>query len=55
MCIHACMYMYVPICRLLGTGIRLEDNILVTDGTAEVLNKDCPELIEELTSLLTVS
>lgn len=53
MCIHTCMH--VPNCRLLGTGIRLEDNILVTDGIAEVLNKDCPELIEELAQLLPVT
>ena len=38
--------------RLLGTGIRLEDNILVTKDGAELLNKDCPETPEELEQLI---
>ena len=38
--------------RLLGTGIRLEDNVLVTDNEAEILNKDCPETLEELAHLI---
>ena len=38
--------------RLCGTGIRLEDNVLVTDGEPEVLNKGCPEEIEDITRLM---
>ena len=37
--------------RLKGTGIRLEDNVLVTDGEAKILNKGCPDAIEELAEL----
>ncbi len=41
--------------RLLGTGIRLEDNVLVTDGDAEVLNRNCPETLEELNELIPIT
>ena len=38
-------------CRLQGTGIRLEDDVLITETGAEVLNRDTPETLEELTKL----
>ena len=34
--------------RLQGTGIRLEDDVLITDGLPEVLNKDTPDTLDEL-------
>ncbi len=41
--------------RLSGTGIRLEDDVLVLeDGPGEVLNVGCPESLEELTALIGI-
>ena len=37
--------------RLQGTAIRIEDNVLVTENGCEILNKNCPETIDELCSL----
>lgn len=39
--------------ELQGTGIRLEDNIVVTEGGREVLNKGCPEQLDELAELIS--
>ena len=39
-------------CRLQGTGIRLEDNVLITGAAAEVLNKDTPETLDELAEVM---
>ncbi len=38
--------------RLSGTGIRMEDDVIVTAGAAEVLNTDCPETVQELEKLI---
>ena len=39
--------------RLQGTGVRLEDDVVVVkDGPAEVLNNNCPDTIEEVTSVM---
>jgi len=40
--------------RLCGTGIRLEDDVFVTEGGAEVLNKGCPETVEEVSDDISV-
>ena len=49
-----CIYWYL-VSRLGGTGIRLEDDVVVTEGGAEVLNKGCPEIVEEVTQLISSS
>ena len=38
--------------RLQGTGIRLEDDVLVTEGVPEVLNIGTPDTIDELTEIM---
>lgn len=38
--------------ELQGTGIRLEDNVLVTEGSAEVLNRGTPDTLDELAELI---
>ena len=53
MCTLAIHVSYTCTCTLSpgcvrGTGIRLEDDIVVTEGGAEVLNKGCPETVEEV-------
>ena len=38
--------------RLAGTGIRLEDDVLLTESGCEVLNRDCPETIDNITAIV---
>ena len=35
-----------------GTGIRIEDDILITNDGAEVLTKDCPKSPHDLQQLM---
>ena len=46
------IYFFVPDYRLQGTGIRLEDDVLITEGKAEVLNKGTPDTLDELAEVL---
>lgn len=55
------LYMYTCIERMIitkgffsfkGTAIRIEDNVLVTEDGCEVLNKNCPETIDEICTLM---
>ncbi|XP_064395965.1 xaa-Pro aminopeptidase 3-like [Halichondria panicea] len=38
--------------ELQGTGIRLEDDVLITEQGPEILNKNCPDSVEEVTKLI---
>ncbi|HIG20489.1 MAG TPA: M24 family metallopeptidase, partial [Candidatus Poseidoniales archaeon] len=38
-----------------GIGIRIEDDILITDDGYEVLTQDCPKTIEELEGIIGTS
>ncbi|XP_065916735.1 xaa-Pro aminopeptidase 3-like [Dysidea avara] len=35
-----------------GIGIRIEDNLLITHDSVEVINKDCPKDVKEIESLV---
>ena len=50
---HACTRMHTHVLhRLAGTGIRLEDDVLLTESGCEVLNRDCPETIDNITAIV---
>ena len=38
--------------KYLGIGVRIEDDVLVTDGTPEVLTKDAPKTVEEIEKVM---
>jgi Xaa-Pro aminopeptidase len=38
--------------KYLGIGVRIEDDVLVTDGAAEVLTKDAPKTIEDIEKVM---
>ena len=38
--------------KWLGIGIRIEDDVLITEGDPDVLTADCPKSIEELESII---
>ena len=38
--------------RFRGIGIRIEDNLLITHDSVEVINKDCPKDVKEIESLV---
>ena len=44
-----CIYFYL---RLRGTAIRIEDNVIVTEHGCEIINKDCPETVKEISALM---
>lgn len=53
MCVCSIITSIVLLCaRLQGTGIRLEDDVLITESAAEVLNKDTPETLDELAEVM---
>ena len=35
-----------------GIGIRIEDDVLITDGEPDVLSKDCPKTIQEIEAIV---
>jgi Xaa-Pro aminopeptidase len=39
--------------KYLGIGVRIEDDVLVTDGTPEVLTRDAPKTVEEIEKVMT--
>ncbi len=47
-----CRSLFKKFFRLQGCGIRLEDNVLVTEEGPEVLNINTPDTVEELTTLI---
>ncbi len=38
--------------KYLGIGVRIEDDVLVTEGTPEVLTKDAPKTVEEIEKVM---
>ena len=40
------------VARLQGIGIRLEDDVLITEEGPEVLNKETPDSFDELAQVL---
>jgi Xaa-Pro aminopeptidase len=36
------------VCRLRGMGIRIEDDVLITNGAPEVLTKEAPKEAHEI-------
>lgn len=35
-----------------GTAIRIEDNVVITEDGCEILNKKCPETVDEICTLM---
>lgn len=38
--------------RLIGTAIRIEDNIVITEDGCEIINSNCPETVDDICSLM---
>eukprot|EP00054_Salpingoeca_dolichothecata_P030674 m.252124 g.252124 ORF g.252124 m.252124 type:complete len:54 (+) comp26703_c0_seq19:249-410(+) len=45
-------YLAVLLQRYRGIAVRIEDDVLITNGEPEIFTKDCPKEIEELESLM---
>lgn len=39
--------------EFLGLGIRIEDDVLVTENSIEVLSKDCPKEIADIEKIMS--
>ena len=40
-------------CRYRGIGIRIEDDVLITENGAEILTAECPKEVEEIERLMS--
>ena len=42
-------------CRYRGIGIRIEDDVLITENGAEILTAECPKEVEEIERLMSLT
>jgi len=42
----------IPLYRYRGIGIRIEDDVLITDNGPDVLTAECPKEVEDIERLM---